>query len=92
MQAFQALVDVQERESNAFVRGLGPNDGLLGLGIPPITLPKSRKETRHEDGRGTEGGGKGQSSQTAGGVKKNEVRRRNQRCRHECSVLIVGRV
>ena len=70
MQAFQALVDVQGREFNAFVRGLGPNDGLLELGTPPITLPKSKKETRRKDGQGTEGGGKRQSSQTAGGVNR----------------------
>lgn len=74
VQAFQALVDVQEREFDAFVRGPGPNDGLVGLGNPPITLPKGRKETRHKDGQGTEGGGKRPSSQTAGGGDKKKMR------------------
>ena len=92
VQAFQALVDVQEREFNAFMRGLGPNDGLLGLGIPPITLPKSRKETRHEDVEAQKEVVRSNRVKVPGVSKNKMSRRRNQRCRHECSVLIVGRV
>ena len=69
VQAFQAFVSVQEREFKAFVEGPGPEDGLVGLGNPPISLPKGRKETRHKDAQGTEGGGKRRSTTTDGGVR-----------------------
>lgn len=58
LQAFNAFVDVQEREFRAFVEGPRPNDRLAGLGNPPVSLPAGRKETRHKDAEGTEGGRK----------------------------------
>ena len=54
-QAFQAFLENQRVQFDAFMRGQGPEDGLRGLGNPPITLPKDKKETRHKDARGTEG-------------------------------------
>ena len=68
VQAFQALVAVQERELKAFVQGPGPNDGLVGLGNPPITLPKGRKETRHKDAQGSERGDSRKKSRVEDGV------------------------
>ena len=74
VQAFQAFVSVQEGDFNAFVQGPGANDGLVGLGNPPINLPKGRKETRHKDAQGTEGGGKRPSATTNGDVAEKKTR------------------
>lgn len=55
-QAYSAMVERQRHEVQVLVRGPGPSDRLAGLGNPPTTLPKDRKETRHKDAAGTEGG------------------------------------
>ncbi|CAB1099412.1 unnamed protein product [Ectocarpus sp. CCAP 1310/34] len=55
-QAYCAMVERQRHEVQALLRGPGPSDGLAGLGNPPIALPNDRKETRHKDAAGTEGG------------------------------------
>lgn len=53
----QAFLAFQEAQRVAFAAFMGskPSDELLGLGNPPITLPKDKKETRHKDARGTTG-------------------------------------
>ena len=53
---------------------LWANDGLVGLGNPPINLPKSRKESRHKDAQGIEAGGKRRSATTNGDVAEKNTR------------------
>lgn len=87
-------MDRMQREFDEFVREPGPND-RVALGNPPINLPQGRKDTRHKDAQGTEGGGKRKAprdgTEAGGGNKKNEVGRWSQLNRFECSMRFLCR-
>ena len=46
---FCELFDIFDRDVNETITAPVPLDGITGLGHPPLSLSKSRKETRHKD-------------------------------------------
>ena len=46
---FSKLFDRFDRDVNETVTAPVPLDDITGLGNPPLSLLKSRKETRHKD-------------------------------------------